>query len=289
VPAATTLRARWNTLWPQGLAVADADIPDRDVTAALPEAATREHDPLRPRALARWLAPDLEALTAGLAGMLETAPARRVVAHPQADAALARLAARGGLDTAFGPALVDAWIAESEGRRVTVLPRVAAAHGRPASPGLVKPGLVRPDWVKPARVKPDLVKSGSVKSGAASAATPPSGTITPARRAYARHCAACHDTPLAHPPNFLAGDAARVEAQLTACAPPILARLTAARRPHGDLVAMPPGIVGLKPDLRDLAAWTASADYAALVADAQQRLGKRAPEGVCAPGYRDAR
>lgn len=57
-----------------------------------------------------------------------------------------------------------------------------------------------------------------------------------------RHCGACHRTAERSPPNFLAGDASRVDANLTQCAPRIFVRLAMWRTPPAtrDKVPMPP-------------------------------------------------
>jgi hypothetical protein len=56
----------------------------------------------------------------------------------------------------------------------------------------------------------------------AASATPPQ---TQGVRGFYRYCAQCHLTPERNPPNFLAGDAQRVGAQLAHCAPRIYVRL----------------------------------------------------------------
>jgi hypothetical protein len=60
--------------------------------------------------------------------------------------------------------------------------------------------------------------------------------------AFWQRCAACHDTPGPFPPNFLAGDAQRVNASLRHCAPRIFVRLAMwqTRAPARAKVPMPP-------------------------------------------------
>jgi len=51
---------------------------------------------------------------------------------------------------------------------------------------------------------------------------------------FRTHCASCHDTTLPHPPNFLHGSPAEVEAKLDQCAPRMFVRLSMAgcRKQH---------------------------------------------------------
>lgn len=77
---------------------------------------------------------------------------------------------------------------------------------------------------------------------------PPREDVAPALAWSARaaefqsHCGACHRTTERSPPNFLAGDAARVEASLAQCAPRIFVRLAMWQAPPAarGKVPMPP-------------------------------------------------
>jgi cytochrome c5 len=68
-------------------------------------------------------------------------------------------------------------------------------------------------------------------------------TVLPAAaQIFGQHCAPCHETPEPSPPNFLYGDAARVNAALVSCAPRIFVRLGMwAMKPQARLkTPMPP-------------------------------------------------
>jgi cytochrome c553 len=67
-------------------------------------------------------------------------------------------------------------------------------------------------------------------------------TLTGLGAALEPHCGACHRTPDASPPNFLAGNQKQVEAQLASCAPRIYVRLamSALRVGERDKTPMPP-------------------------------------------------
>lgn len=83
--------------------------------------------------------------------------------------------------------------------------------------------------------------------------------------AFTRNCATCHRTNDIFPPNFLAGDRARIEANLKACAPRIAYRLAMWSVDPGKRgrSPMPPAQAVASHDLTP-DAWQASADYHAL-------------------------
>ncbi|HQT00878.1 MAG: hypothetical protein B7Y26_10075 [Hydrogenophilales bacterium 16-64-46] len=103
---------------------------------------------------------------------------------------------------------------------------------------------------------------------------PASGSVSnPLVAPFHMHCAACHDTTLSHPPNFLHGDPAQVEASLDQCAERIYVRLARAHAPAGSpgVAAMPPAAAlqarGIAP-----ARWAASNELAALMRAIEARL-----------------
>lgn len=114
---------------------------------------------------------------------------------------------------------------------------------------------------------------------------------------FRTHCAACHDTTLPHPPNFLHGSPHQVEANLEQCAERIFVRLLRAHAPAASpgVAAMPP-VSALAARGIDRARWAASPELAALTRAIEARL----PEGAarylprqpyaslraCLPGYR---
>ena len=97
------------------------------------------------------------------------------------------------------------------------------------------------------------------------------GSGIPAR--FRRHCGACHDTTLSHPPNFLHGDDGAVQLQLDHCAERIYYRLSMWSVPDAQRGKTP------MPPLPALAAqgyqdqeWAASGDLAALRGHAESVL-----------------
>ena len=92
------------------------------------------------------------------------------------------------------------------------------------------------------------------------------------------HCASCHDTTLPHPPNFLHGDPAQVEAQLVECAPRILARLSMAELPETarSTSPMPPAAALAHRGLSSRH-WVKSADFSALKHSIESRLRGKTP------------
>lgn len=88
------------------------------------------------------------------------------------------------------------------------------------------------------------------------------------------HCASCHDTTLPHPPNFLHGSAAAVEARLTHCAARIFVRLSMAETTsatRGTTPMPPPSALarrGISPHQ-----WARSPELAVLKRSIETRLG----------------
>lgn len=255
--------------WPNGLALPNADIPNRDPLRDLPlhgqtpgtDAQTpgtplahipAVFEPLQLReASAVWHHLDDAAIDATVAGLgaqvpqtdierLRAAPLLRDTAHtgidPLADA-IGRLA---DTDPAFARALTDDAAFQAERLMPALLARLAGE----ATPSAQAPA--------PASV--------------ATAPAPVSG----AGGLLAHYCGNCHDHPEDKPPNFLAGTEAIVATQLDACAPRIRHRIGQWRVPTAqrDKTPMPPPqalhALGLDPRT-----WPESAEYAALHAYAQ--------------------
>jgi len=238
------LERNWKTRWPQGLALPNPKLPNRDPLAALPDPAS---DPLLLRPpLATWHAPDKTAFIVGLAGMLDTAAVRQL-GRRDIGAALERLRARGELAARpLSQSLLHALWAELG------LPRARAATRLP-----------------PARSEPS---------------SPDSGT----RAIFRTHCAICHDTTLPHPPNFLHGSAAEVEARLDQCAPRIFVRLSMAGLAESarSISPMPPAAIlasrGIAPQQ-----WTNSPERAALLRSIEARLHGQNPASLLQHPYNE--
>lgn len=237
LPAADALPAlarRWADRWPQGLTIPSADLPNRDPFFPRPDPV---EDPLRERApLAVWKAPDVTAFVVGLAGMLDSALVERLRTVPLArrSAALDRLQARG----VFAQGAFNAAVAQALALELGI-----------ASP-------TAPRGVPVPRTEP--------------ASTPGDDAL---RSVYARRCATCHDTGLEHPPNFLHGEPAQVEAQIDRCAERMYYRLNQAAQPEAarEIAPMPPAATLAM----NLPAWLASADFSALRDDLAARLARQ--------------
>lgn len=253
LPADDTLPAlarAWPAHWPQGLPIPNADLPNRDPFFPLPDPA---QDPLRVRPpLAVWHAPDVTAFVVGLAGLLDSALVERLgaVTPAQRSAALDRLLA----DGAFTASPFSA----------------ALGHALAGKLGIRLP---TPDRALPApRTEP------------VSAPAPDA-----ARGVYARRCAMCHDTTLAHPPNFLHGDPAQVESRLDQCAERMYFRLSQASRPEAaqPVAPMPPPATL---DM-DTPAWLRSADFSTLRNDLAARIARqgREPQALLRLPYAELR
>jgi mono/diheme cytochrome c family protein len=290
-PLARTLVKGFAERWPAGLAIPNAEIPNRD-PLAFPvgaSAAAQAHvaaglDPLAPRApLEVWTAGDpllARRVVAGLAELIAEADVRDL------DAALARGSATATRRTLTTPCTMaqdrydcaGAFTLRGDAGRVGLvsvgdesLPHFTLAGGVPRSRGLaarigsgarIERIVVRRSGVKapatvtivddfgPARAAvenaqwPDVPFSRAAMRRALGLASPaaccedavglapPQEDAAPAMplpaeaAAFFQHCAACHDTPGPFPPNFLAGDARRVQASLRHCAPRIFVRLS---------------------------------------------------------------
>lgn len=151
-------------------------------------------------------------------------------------------------------------------RRARLMPALLAGVG--ASPGA---------WCC-------LDVSGMPPPRAARAASTPArdaAVDTPATAAehsmFYRHCAECHLGAERTPPNFLAGDAAAVEARLQHCAPRILVRLTMWRREPGARARtpMPPEIALHRLGL-GAGAWREGEALSALLQSVNARLRSEA-------------
>jgi mono/diheme cytochrome c family protein len=241
LPAADALPAlsrNWAKQWPQGLAIPNADLPNRDPFFPLADPA---HDPLRLRPpQAVWRQPDVIAFAVGLAGMLDASLIERLrpIDAARRAAALDRLHAHGGFAAqTFDAAPLRALAAELGVAPAVRSSRLPAARTEPAS---------------------------------ASSAT---------RQVFTRRCAACHDTTLAHPPNFLHGQSAQVEAQIDRCAERMYVRVSQAALSEKErrVAPMPPPSA-----LKDAHAWPGSADFLTIRSDLAARLTRqgRDPQAV---------
>jgi hypothetical protein len=181
----------WSARWPQGLAIPNPDLPNRDPLAALQDPA---NDPLLLRPpLETWQAPDKTAFVVGLAGMLDSAAVKQLGRRDVAGA-LDKLRARGGLAARpFSHALLDSLRAELGTPRRTARVSLPTARVEPLSATRAANPLVAP---------------------------------------FRTHCASCHDTTLPHPPNFLHGTPAEIEAKLDQCAERMFVRLSMAGVPE---------------------------------------------------------
>ena len=112
-------------------------------------------------------------------------------------------------------------------------------------------------------------------------APPRAEPVSPAAGTHALfriHCASCHDTTMPHPPNFLHGNPAQVEAQIKQCAPRIVVRLSMAEQPDAvrRISPMPPAAAlasrGVSPHQ-----WVRSAELSALKHSIESRLRGKVP------------
>ena len=210
------------------------------------------NDPLLLRPpLELWRAPDKTAFVVGLAGMLDTVAVAQLD-HAELSAPLERLRADGAFAARpFGPDLLDALLAQIGKPRL-------AAHTHLPTPRL--------EPTTAARVEDPLT--------------------TPFRA----NCAACHDTTLPHPPNFLHGSPAEVAEQLDQCAERIFVRLSQADLPEATRSKPPmPPAAALAGRGIDTAHWTASPEFAALKAAIRARLGDRDPQALLRQPYAQLR
>ncbi|HEV3459830.1 MAG TPA: hypothetical protein VHG32_25065 [Thermoanaerobaculia bacterium] len=78
----------------------------------------------------------------------------------------------------------------------------------------------------PANAAPSGAERSPAAAATAAAATLPPETASPEVRTFLRYCASCHRTADPSPPNFLAGDADRIAANLAHCAERLFFRLS---------------------------------------------------------------
>ncbi len=240
------LASRWAQQWPRGLAIPSADLPNRDPFFPLPDP---DHDPLKLRpSQTLWTAPDVTAFVVGLSGMFDSAVVERVRKTDPAEraAALDRLQVRGEFNRqTFDAAPLRALAAELGDVQTT-----------------------QTDQLPTARIE--------------AMSMPPDSA---ARQVYARRCAACHDTTLPHPPNFLHGDAAAVDIQIDRCAERMYTRVSQATLPESArrVAPMPPPATL---DM-DVHVWLDSADFKAIRSDLATRLQRqdRDPQAVLRRPY----
>ena len=199
------LARRFAERWPEGLAVPNPDLPNRDPLAeptSPPVHVPGAFEALQPRpALEVWRGGDewLERrFVRGIAAFLAEADITAAAAAPEltrqrllaADWGTAPLS-RGRLRAALG---------------LAADPACCQAPGAAADPAVLR------------------IASEGVPSRAA-------GFVT--------HCASCHATSEPTPPNFLAGDAQRIESSLASCAPRIYVRLAMWQQPSAVRVKAP--------------------------------------------------
>lgn len=202
------LAERFARLWPDGLAVPNPDLPNRDPLAnpaAPPVHVPGTFEALQPRpALEVWRGSDQ---------WLERRFVRGVAAF-LADVDLVAVAA--------GPERARRRLLEQDWGEV------------PLSRGLLRAALGLEADAECCRA-PGTTADPTVPRAR-------SEVVSAAAAGFITHCARCHSGTERTPPNFLAGDARRVEASLASCAPRIYVRLAmwlkpAATRPK---VPMPP-------------------------------------------------
>jgi hypothetical protein len=229
-------------------------LPNPDLPNRDPLAALQDsaNDPLLLRpSLETWKTPDKTAFVVGLAGMLDARAARQLKAAELA-APLERLRARGAFSAQpFSHTLLD---------------DLRAELGQPRRPHAVS--------LPPPRTEP------------ATAMREAGPLVAPFRT----HCASCHDTTLPHPPNFLHGSAAEVEAKLDQCAPRMFVRLSMAGIPEAarSKPPMPPAAAlasrGIAP-----AHWAASPELAVLKRLVASRLRGQDPASLLRQPYTQLR
>lgn len=229
-------------------------IPNPDLPNRDPLAALQDasNDPLLLRPpLETWHAPDKIAFVVGLAGMLDSHAARQLKAADLA-APLERLRARGVFAARpFSHTLLD------------------SLRGK-----LGQRGRSRQARLPPARIEP---------VSAARADTP---LVVPFRT----HCASCHDTTLPHPPNFLHGSAAEVEAKLDQCAPRMYVRLSMAGIPVAARSKPPmPPAAALASRGIDPAHWAVSPELDVLKRLVASRLRGQDPSSLLRTPYAQLR
>lgn len=229
-------------------------IPNPDLPNRDPLAALSDpaNDPLLLRPpLELWRAPDKTAFVVGLAGMLNATGVEKL-GTAELSAPLDRLRARGVFAARpFGPQVLDALLAQIGKPRKLAHVQLPAPRLEPTTVARAQDPLVAP---------------------------------------FRSTCAACHDTTLPHPPNFLHGSPAEVAGQLDQCAERIFVRLSQADRPEATRSKPPmPPAAALAGRGIDTAHWTASPEFAALKAAIRARLGDRDPQALLRQPYAQLR
>jgi mono/diheme cytochrome c family protein len=103
---------------------------------------------------------------------------------------------------------------------------------------------------------------------------------------FRTHCASCHDTTLSHPPNFLHGSPAEVEARLEHCAPRMFVRLSMVGVPEAQRAKPPmPPAAALASRGIDPVHWAASPELAALKRIVASRLHSQDPASLLRQPY----
>ena len=212
--------AQWAASWPQGLDIANADIPNRDpLFGDTPLQVSARFDPLEDRdPVETWTDGGEQTqrrLVAGLSTFLAESDARAIDAAFRDDGTRERALRAAITDIERGAAVdeTDA-LSDKPFRRVALMRELFARLRIPAAP-----------WC--------CLDDGALASSQADAS---SATNSPQRAAAGlgplyRHCGACHMGPDAAPPDFLAGDATRVDVAVRQCASRIRARLAMGARP----------------------------------------------------------
>lgn len=229
-------------------------VPNPDLPNRDPLAAMQDpaNDPLLLRPLLEiWKAADKTAFVVGLAGMLD-ANALQQLKSADLSAPLERLRARGVFAVRpFSHDLLDGLLSE------TGMPRKTSRISLP-----------------PARTEP------------ATALREAGPLVAPFRT----HCASCHDTTLPHPPNFLHGSPAEVEARLEHCAPRMFVRLSMAGIPEAARSKPPmPPAAALASRGIDPAHWAASPELAVLKRLVASRLHGEDPARLLRQPYAQLR
>lgn len=116
--------------------------------------------------------------------------------------------------------------------------------------------------------------------------TEPVSTPLAAHARFHAHCASCHDTTLPHPPNFLQGSPAQVEAKLDQCAPRIFVRLSMAESAESarSVSPMPPAAALVSWSIAPHQ-WVKSTEFSALKHSIESRLRGTTPERLLKQPY----
>jgi len=229
-------------------------IPNPDLPNRDPLAVLQDpaNDPLLLRSpLETWHAPDKTAFVVGLAGMLDVHAAQQLK-PADLTAPLDSLRARGAFSARpFSLALLDDLLAE-----------------------LGKPRRPRQGSLPPARTEP----ASAIREAGPLVVT------------FRTHCASCHDTTLPHPPNFLHGSPAEVEAKLDHCAPRMFVRLSMAGIAEAarSRSPMPPSAALARRGI-DPAHWAASPELDVLKRLVASRLHGQDPASLLRQPYAQLR